>query len=100
RPPRSSSSSAATGWAGGACRLGTISMVGERQFVDTNILVYAYDADAGEKHAVAKEVLVDLWSREAGAVSTQVLQELYVTVTRKLPKPLGRPTARSVIDLY
>ncbi|MHB1534721.1 MAG: PIN domain-containing protein [Acidimicrobiales bacterium] len=72
----------------------------DRIFVDTNILVYSYDADAGQKHDTARSVLVDLWGSRTGAVSTQVLQEFYVTVTRKLPKPLAKKTAREVIDTY
>ena len=72
----------------------------DRVFVDTNVLVYSYDADAGQKHDTARSVLVDLWGSRTGAVSTQVLQEFYVTVTRKLPKPLAKRAARDVIDTY
>lgn len=75
-------------------------MPADRSFVDTNLLVYAYDVDAGEKHDVAKQLLLQLWSDDAGAVSTQVLQEFYVTVTRKLSKPLGKRAAREVIGTY
>jgi predicted nucleic acid-binding protein len=75
-------------------------MSGDRTFVDTNVLVYAYDADAGEKHGRAREILMDLWSSGPGAVSAQVLQEFYVTVTRKLPKPLSRRRAREVVATY
>jgi predicted nucleic acid-binding protein len=69
-------------------------------FVDTNILVYAYDADAGKKREIARDLLARLWSTREGTLSTQVLQEFYVTVTRKLPHPLDHPTARRVIDTY
>jgi predicted nucleic acid-binding protein len=75
-------------------------MTPERTFVDTNVLVYAYDADAGAKHRAAQSILVDLWNEASGAVSTQVLQEFYVTVTRKLAKPLAKRTAREVVDTY
>jgi predicted nucleic acid-binding protein len=75
-------------------------MSDEPIFVDTNVLVYSYDVDAGEKHEMAKSVVVDLWGSRAGAVSTQVLQEFYLTVTRKVPKPLTRQEARNVIDTY
>ncbi len=75
-------------------------MTDDRVFVDTNVLVYSYDADAGQKHDSARSVLVDLWGSRTGAVSTQVLQEFYVTVTQKLPKPLAKQAAREVIDTY
>ena len=69
-------------------------------FIDTNVLVYAYDADAGDKHAKAQEVVRDCWESEAGAISTQVLQEFYVTVTRKLSKALPKQDARTVMQTY
>jgi predicted nucleic acid-binding protein len=75
-------------------------MIDDRIFVDTNILVYSYDTDAGIKHETARSVLRELWESRTGVVSTQVLQEFYVTVTRKLPKPLARQTARKIIDTY
>lgn len=75
-------------------------MSDDRVFVDTNILVYAYDADAADKNEIAKGRLAELWNDETGALSTQVLQEFYVTVTRKLPKPITRRAAREVIDTY
>lgn len=75
-------------------------MAAEGTFVDTNVLVYAYDVDAGEKHDVANARLHELWENESGSLSSQVLQEFYVTVTRKLTKPLRRHAARDVISTY
>ncbi len=69
-------------------------------FVDTNILVYAYDIDAEEKHTIAQDLLMRLWKTRQGVLSTQVLQEFYVTVTRKLSTPLDPATARRVIAPY
>lgn len=46
-----------------------------RQFVDTNILIYAYDVTGGEKHHQAKQLLQDLWQSKQGCLSIQVLQE-------------------------
>jgi predicted nucleic acid-binding protein len=54
------------------------------EFVDTNIFVYAFDATAGDKRRVAIELITRLWLDRAGCVSLQVLQEFYVTATRKL----------------
>jgi len=67
-------------------------------FVDTNVLVYAYDRDDPEKHERAVAVLTELWDDRLGVVSTQVLQEFYVTVTRKLSRPLSRTDARAVVN--
>lgn len=53
-------------------------------FIDTNVLVYAHDVDAGEKHAKAKELLSDCWhSKPLPWLSVQVLQETLVTLHRK-----------------
>jgi len=71
-----------------------------KTFVDTNILIYAHDSDAETKHATAKTVLRDLWSQRSGALSTQVLQEFYVNVTRKIATPLSRSSARAVVESY
>jgi predicted nucleic acid-binding protein len=71
-----------------------------RAFVDTNVLLYAHDASEIAKQPVARAVLQELWQRRSGAISSQVLQEFYVTATRKLPQPLSRVEAREIIDLY
>jgi predicted nucleic acid-binding protein len=71
-----------------------------KTFVDTNILIYAHDLDAKEKHTVAKKVLAELWADRSGFLSTQVLQEFYVNVTRKLSRPLLKKHARAVVDKY
>lgn len=72
-------------------------MKGVRTFLDTNILIYAYDTSAGDKHQKARDLLTGLWESGLGMVSTQVLQEFHVTVTRKIPKPLNLATAREII---
>ena len=72
----------------------------DKAFVDTNILVYAHDLEAGKKHEAARELVEDLWESRKGVISTQVLQELYVTLTRKIPEPLKKPVARSLVANY
>lgn len=69
-------------------------------FIDTNILVYAYDVDAGIKHTKAQGVLLDSWENGLGCLSIQVLQEFYVTVTRKLAIKISSQEARSIIETY
>src|SRR5579864_6315384 len=71
-----------------------------RTFVDTNVLIYAHDLDAGRKYELANAVLRELWSQRAGVVSTQVLQEFYVNVTRKISTPLPKELARVVVETY
>jgi predicted nucleic acid-binding protein len=75
-------------------------MNGDRVFVDTNILVYAHDLDSGKKHHVARELLMDVWSHRIGVLSVQVLQECYVTLTRKILHPLSSGTVRSILQDY
>lgn len=69
-------------------------------FVDSNILVYAHDADAGPKQKIAAAQIKALWEEQLGRVSTQVLQEFYVTVTQKLGKPLAKSKAREIVRDY
>jgi predicted nucleic acid-binding protein len=71
-----------------------------RCFVDTNILLYAYDFEAGVKHKIAADVLRELWRNDSGALSTQVLQEFYVNVTAKISKPISPAQARTIISRY
>lgn len=56
----------------------------ERSFIDTNILVYTDDADSPEKCHRAIELVEDVMRSNLGFISTQVLQEYFVAVTRKL----------------
>lgn len=66
-------------------------------FVDTNILVYAYDISAGNKHNIAVHLMGQWWSNDGGCISLQVLQEFFVTVTNKIPTPLDPQTARQIV---
>lgn len=69
-----------------------------RQFVDTNVLVYAHDVTAGDKHIHAKRLVADLWTDGIGCLSVQVLQEFYVTVTHKVQRPLDLIVARQLVE--
>ena len=71
-----------------------------RTFVDTNVLVYAHDSSEAVKQPLAQARLDALWTDGAGTLSTQVLQEFYSVVTRKLAKPMSRAEARDVVDAY
>lgn len=69
-------------------------------FVDSNILIYAHDLDAGVKRERAVAKLRELWNSGAGRLSVQVLQEFYVNATQKLATPIARSMAREVIKTY
>ncbi|KIA66172.1 PIN domain-containing protein [Nocardia vulneris] len=71
-----------------------------RTFIDTNILVYAHDTDAGRNHRIAQTILESLWSRKTGALSTQVLQEFYNIATRRLTPRMSQAKARGIVALY
>ena len=72
----------------------------DKYFVDTNILMYAHDTSAGEKHQRAKALVEQLWRDRTGIVSTQVLQELAVNLRRKASKPLDARATREVVADY
>jgi predicted nucleic acid-binding protein len=77
-----------------------MSVDGGRQFVDSNVVVYAYDASAAGKNERARTLLADLWETGNGCLSVQVLLEFFVSITRKVPQPLdARRAARVVEDL-
>jgi predicted nucleic acid-binding protein len=69
----------------------------DKIFLDTNILIYAYDVSAGKKHEMAKMILMDLWNSGKGVLSIQVLQEFFVNITKKVSKPLDIKTAKDII---
>src|SRR5262249_31668196 len=71
-----------------------------RIFVDSNILIYAHDLDAGSRQQRSAEWLSRLWETGAGRLSTQVLQEFYVNVTQKITIPLSKSAAREAVRTY
>ncbi len=72
----------------------------DRYFVDTNILMYAHDTSAGEKHERAKALVEELWRDRTGVVSTQVLQELSVNLRKKARRPLDARATRDIVSDY
>jgi predicted nucleic acid-binding protein len=69
-------------------------------FVDSNILVYAHDADGGPKQKIVAAQVRALWEDQSGRISTQVLQEFYITVTQKVGNPLVKGNAREIVRDY
>lgn len=72
-------------------------MIDDWVFIDTNILVYAYDITAKEKHETAAGIIAGLWETGKGIISTQVLQEFYVTMVQKIPNPIDDDEAAGII---
>lgn len=57
-------------------------------FVDTNILIYAMDKHDSKKQKLSRRRLKDLMAENThGVISTQVLQEFYVTAVKKFDTP-------------
>ena len=73
-------------------------MSAERTFLDTNVLVYLFDHDEPDKEARARDILEQAEPGEL-VLSTQVLSEFYVVVTRKLKRPLDAAQAAHAVDL-
>ncbi|MBI5441644.1 MAG: PIN domain-containing protein [Deltaproteobacteria bacterium] len=70
-----------------------------KTFFDTNVLVYLFDAGQPAKQKRARELLDEEVRAGRALFSTQVLQEFYVAVTRKLATPLDPESAyRAVVD--
>jgi predicted nucleic acid-binding protein len=69
-----------------------------RVFVDTNVLVYLFDSGEPQKQQRAREIVGALAREGALALSTQVLSELFVTVTRKLEEQLPVQSALRALD--
>jgi predicted nucleic acid-binding protein len=67
-------------------------------FVDTNVLVYAFDRTGSPKKLTAQRLLSKLMDEDRLRVSTQVLQELFVTLTRKVKQRCSGEEALAVLE--
>jgi predicted nucleic acid-binding protein len=67
-------------------------------FVDTDVLVYAFDDSDSVRQAVAERALTELMESDKLRLSTQVLQEFYVAVTGRVGNPLSPSVALSVTE--
>ena len=66
-------------------------------FVDTNVLVHRHDNTDPAKQSRADEWLSTLAQERAARVSYQVLQELFVTLTRKVQPATADEEARQIV---
>ncbi len=69
-----------------------------RSFLDTSVLLYTDDADSPEKQRRALDLIGECRGRRTGVVSTHVLQEYFVTATRKLR--LATEVARRKTEIF
>jgi predicted nucleic acid-binding protein len=81
------------------CTTGPL-FVSARIFVDSSILIYAYDTADPRKHGIALQALKDLWASKSGVLSMQVLQEFYAISTRKIANPIPRSEARDAVEEF
>lgn len=73
-------------------------MAGDPSFVDTNVLVYAFEQTDSPKKRIAQRLINELMDEDQLRVSTQVLQELFVTLTRKVSRPCSSEEALAVLE--
>jgi predicted nucleic acid-binding protein len=70
---------------------------GGRAFVDTNVLVYAFGSTDDPRQRIANDLIETLWVEETGCLSVQVLQELAVTLTARVPRPIPAAEAAAIV---
>ena len=71
----------------------------DRDFLDSNILVYAYDRDQPQKQALAQTLLISGIENETSVESAQVLSEFFTVATRRIPAPFSIDQAEEIINL-
>ncbi len=69
-------------------------MSGDSFFLDTNILVYSFDASAPERCMRAQDLIAQALETDRGCISYQVVQEFLNVATRKFPAPMPPAAAR------
>lgn len=69
----------------------------DKIFIDSNILIYANDTSSQKKFEIAKNIVDDLWQSNKGVISTQVLQEFFNVITKKITQPIPIKTAKEII---
>lgn len=65
-------------------------------FLDSNILIYAFDTAEPRKRALSRELIESL-PAESIVLSAQVVNEFYYTVTRKLRRPVPAADAEEAV---
>ena len=72
----------------------------DKIFLDTNILVYAFDKENDARHRIASDLVMSGFKEGNTVISTQVLMEFFVTVTQKVvDKMTPKEAEQAVRDL-
>lgn len=58
------------------------------EFLDTDVLVDVHDPSADPRHTAARDLIDRLFTQRQGVLSVQVLQEVFVTIARKVRVPV------------
>ncbi len=72
----------------------------DKVFLDTNVLVYAYDSGDSRKQKLAQDLIKSLFREDKATISTQVLGEFYTIVTKKIADPLNTDQAEELVELF
>ena len=72
----------------------------DKIFLDTNVLVYAYDKRSPEKQKIAQDLLLKGILNGTLSLSVQVLTEFFTVVTKKIDEPLTADEAENIIELF
>jgi predicted nucleic acid-binding protein len=70
----------------------------DKVFIDTNVLLYAYDRDAGAKHEIARKLIRRCWETASGVISIQVLSEFFARATRAGHSFVSLDEAESIVQ--
>ncbi len=70
----------------------------DRYFLDTNIIVYAYESEDLNKQKIAKELIIKGVSNNTASISYQVIQEFVNVATKKFKSPIKWSDCQLFID--
>jgi len=74
-------------------------MSDELFLIDTNILVYSFNRDDGDKRDICKNLIEKCWNgTQKYAISMQNLSEFYVIVTQKIKAPIPAEVAKQIVQ--
>lgn len=71
----------------------------DKYLLDTNILVYAYDASEGKKYELARALLEDCFLGHSFSVSLQNLTEFFSIITKKVERPMSNQEAEEIVKI-
>lgn len=69
-------------------------------FVDTSVLILSEDGAHPRQRAAAMAWLAELWAQRSGRLSTQVLNDFYEQLTRRIQPPMPNGDARAEVRRY